>query len=312
MTSRRFVANLSIAAFFSTLAALASSQELHLASGTLVRIDNFQSQFVKPRRIDVWLPEGYSPAKRYAVLYMHDGQMLFDSTATWNGQEWRMDETAGRLMHEHRVRDFIVVGIHNGGQLRHSEYFPEEPFTMLTTTEQDSVMKAKRPEKKPVFYARIQSDEYLEFVVGELKPYIDSAFSTEPDVASTFIGGSSMGGLISLYAICQYPAVFGGAACLSTHWTGIFTNVDNPVPQQCIKYLKKHLPDPVSHKIYFDFGSEGLDAMYKPYQDEVDKLMKKFGYTSANWMTKEFPGEAHSELAWAKRLEIPLVFLLGQ
>ncbi len=287
------------------------SQVPKVAAGKIVRIDAFHSKFVEARTVDVWLPEGYSPQNRYAVLYMHDGQMLFDSTVTWNKKEWQVDETASRLLREHKVRDFIVVGIHNGGKLRHSEYFPEEPFSMLSGREQDSVMKAKRPEKTPVFYARVQSDEYLEFLVGELKPYIDSAFLTKPDRANTFIAGSSMGGLISLYAICRYPAVFGGAACLSTHWTGIFTNVDNPVPSKFIKYLKKHIPDPATHKIYFDYGTEGLDSMYKPYQQEVDRIMAKKGFTSANWMTREFPGEGHSETAWAKRLEIPLMFLLS-
>jgi enterochelin esterase-like enzyme len=294
------------------MATRVTSQELQLASGRVERIKNFPSRYVKSRTIDVWLPDGYSPAGKYAVLYMHDGQMLFDSTGTWNHQEWRVDETAGKLMQEKKVRDFIVVGIYNGGTLRHSEYFPEEPFEMLSKAQQDSVMKAKRPEKKPVFYDTVQSDEYLKFIVKELKPYIDSSFSTNPDQQNTFIAGSSMGGLISLYAVCQYPGVFCGAACLSTHWSGIFTDVNNPIPGKFMKYLKKHLPDPASHKFYFDYGSEGLDTLYKPYQQQADRIMKKKGYTPANWITKEFPGENHSEKAWAKRLEIPLVFLLGK
>jgi enterochelin esterase-like enzyme len=307
----KFYGKIALVALMTAGPIAASTQDLHLASGRVVRIDSFPSRFVKPRKVDVWLPDGYSSAKKYAVLYMHDGQMLFDSTGTWNHLEWRVDETAGRLMRENKVRDFIVVGIHNGGLLRHSEYFPEEPFESLSKTEQDSVMKAKRPEKKPVFYDTVQSDEYLKFIVTELKPYVDSMFSTSPDRGNTFIAGSSMGGLISLYAVCQYPEVFGGAACLSTHWTGIFTTVDNPIPAKFMKYLKKHLPDPASHKFYFDYGTEGLDAMYKPYQEQADRIMMRKGYTSANWITKEFPGENHSENAWAKRLELPLMFLLG-
>ena len=126
----------------------------------------------------------------------------------------------------------------------------------------------------------------------------------------TFIAGSSMGGLISLYAICEYPKVFGGAACLSTHWPGVFYTDKNPIPEQFFKYLKKKLPNPNNHKIYFDFGTATLDAMYEPYQIEVDKIMKQKGYTSKSWITKKFEGEDHSEVAWAKRLHIPLVFLL--
>ena len=79
----------------------------------------------------------------------------------------------------------------------------------------------------PVFSGKIQSDNYLKFLVKELKPFIDSSFSTLKDQQNTFIAGSSMGGLISMYAICEYPLVFGGAACLSTHWPGIFTMINN-------------------------------------------------------------------------------------
>jgi predicted alpha/beta superfamily hydrolase len=115
--------------------------------------------------------------------------------------------------------------------------------------------------------------------------------------------GSSMGGLISLYAICEYPEVFGGAACLSTAWTvagGITA-----------RELEKALPDPKTHRIYFDFGTETTDGKYEPLQQQVDSQMKAAGYTEGtNWITKSFPGEPHSERAWRKRVDIPLQFLL--
>jgi enterochelin esterase-like enzyme len=298
--------------FLSAVATLGSAQDLHLSSGTVTRIENFQSRFVNARTVDVWLPDGYSSEKKYSVLYMHDGQMLFDSANTWNHQEWKVDETASLLMKEHKIRDCIVVGIHNGKKLRHCEYFPQAPFESLKRAQQDSIMMAKRPEGLPVFYDAICSDNYLRFLVTELKPYIDSAFSTKADRDGTFIAGSSMGGLISMYAICEYPDVFGGAACLSTHWTGIFTTTDNPVPAKFMKYLKKKLPDPATHKLYFDYGSKGLDAIYKPYQQQADKILRRKGYSAENRMTQEFPGENHSEKAWAKRLEMPLIFLLGK
>lgn len=300
-----------ISALLAAIAVLGYTQDVHLASGSVTRLENFMSHYVTSRTVDVWLPDGYSAGKKYAVLYMHDGQMLFDSANNWNHKEWCVDETAGRLMRENKVRDFIVVGIHNVGKLRHSDYFPEEPFELLSKAQQDSVMLADRPEGVHVFSGEVHSDLYLKFLVTELKPFIDSAFSTFPDRQNTFIAGSSMGGLISMYAICEYPDVFGGAACLSTHWPGIFTTVNNPIPAKLLKYLKKHLPDPATHKIYFDYGSVGLDSSYKPYQQQADKIMKRKGYSEENWMTKEFPGENHSEKAWAKRLEIPLVFLMG-
>ena len=80
------------------------SQDLHVISGTVNRFDSFPSRFVDARNVDVWLPNGYDPKKKYAVLYMHDGQMLFDSTATWNKQEWDVDEVAGRLIAEKRIK----------------------------------------------------------------------------------------------------------------------------------------------------------------------------------------------------------------
>jgi predicted alpha/beta superfamily hydrolase len=114
-----------------------------------------------------------------------------------------------------------------------------------------------------------------------------------------------MGGLISIYAICEYPEIFGGAACLSTHWPGIFFMKDNPVPQAFFTYLDTHLPAPKSHKLYFDHGTATLDAMYPALQKKVDEIIIAKGYDSANWMTKEFPGEDHSETAWHKRVHIP-------
>ncbi|WP_293871513.1 alpha/beta hydrolase-fold protein [Flavobacterium sp.] len=152
---------------------------------------------------------------------------------------------------------------------------------------------------------------YLKFLTSELKPFIDKAFSTKNDVANTFIAGSSMGGLISMYAICEYPLVFGGAACISTHWPGTFSSDKNPIPNAFIKYLKKNLPNPKTHKIYFDYGDKTLDSLYPTLQKGVDKIMKEKGFTNKNWITKFFPGKDHSEASWHERFHIPLEFLLG-
>ena len=97
---------------------------INLSSGTLERIENFPSKYVRARNVDVWLPEGYSKKKKYAVLYMHDGQMLFDSSITWNKQEWKVDEVASQLMEEGKTKDFIVVAIWNHADIRHPNYFP--------------------------------------------------------------------------------------------------------------------------------------------------------------------------------------------
>jgi enterochelin esterase-like enzyme len=159
---------------------------------------------------------------------------------------------------------------------------------------------------------RVQSDNYLRFIVKELKPFIDSTFSTLPGREHTFIAGSSMGGLISMYAFCEYPLVFGGAACLSTHWPGIFSMENNPVPTAFFRYLQSALPAPDGRRIYFDYGTATLDALYPPLQQQADQVMKAKGYGPANWKTLEFRGEDHSENAWKKRLAIPVLFLIGR
>jgi enterochelin esterase-like enzyme len=292
------------------LSLLSNAQEVKVTSGKVQYSANFQSKLIDARNVDIWLPDGYSNKEKYAVLYMNDGQALYDAESTWNKQAWEVDEVAGKLIAEGKTQKFIVVGIWNNGAKRHPEYFPQKPYESLTQIQRDTVTAQlqKTGRTKEIF--KPYSDLYLQFLVTELKPFIDKNFSTKPDQKNTFIAGSSMGGLISIYAICEYPKVFGGAACLSTHWPGTFSAINNPIPDALANYLKANLPNPKDHKIYFDYGDQTLDAMYKPLQEKIDIVMKAKGYTSKNWETKFFPGENHSEEAWAKRLDIPLLFLL--
>lgn len=288
---------------------IAAQESPKSACGSIDRISNFPSKYVIPRNVDVWLPNGYSPAKKYAVLYMHDGQMLFDSTTTWNHRSWNVDKTMCRLISNAQIRNCIVIGIWNT-TLRYPEYFPQKAFYSITKADQQKILAIGMDKGTPILGKGPLADNYLKFIVKELKPYIDSHYSTLKDQQNTFIVGSSMGGLISMYAICEYPKIFGGAACMSTHWPGTFTTVDNPIPGSFLQYLKTHLPSPKNHKIYFDYGSKTLDAMYKPYQLKADTIMNNSGYNQNNWMTREYPGDDHSESSWAKRLAIPLLFLL--
>lgn len=285
-------------------------QQMHVASGRIVCVESFDSKYIPSRNIYIWLPDGYTNEKLYPVVYMHDGQMLFDSTQTWNQQEWGVDETAGRLISEHKIRECLVVGIPHAGPFRFSEYFPQKPFESLTEEEKTLVMNSERSNSEKVFNEKIYSGNYLQFLVQELKPFIDSSFSTHTDRENTFVMGSSMGGLISLYAICEYPEVYGGAACFSTHWPGIFTLENNPFPAAIMDYLKTNLPGPQTHKLYFDHGTETLDAMYPALQKQVDRILEQKGYTGEQWITLEFKGEGHDENAWSRRLELPLQFFL--
>lgn len=295
------------------VACVAHAQKIPQASsGTIKRLENFPSTFVNARNVDIWLPEGYTSEKRYAVLYMHDGQMLFDSTTTWNHQAWEVDDVAARLIKEGKSQPFIVVGVWNDGQNRHANYFPQKPYASLSGEQKAFVSQQLQAKGRTTGDFQPNSDAYLTFLVSELKPFIDAHYAVYTDRAHTFVAGSSMGGLISMYALCEYPAVFGGAACLSTHWPGIFTVGNNPIPDAFVRYLEKNLPDPKSHKLYFDYGDQTLDALYPPLQQKVDVVMKVKGFTARNWMTKAFPGESHSEQSWRKRLAIPLQFLTAK
>ncbi|MEK7224506.1 MAG: alpha/beta hydrolase-fold protein, partial [Bacteroidota bacterium] len=149
----------SVFSFLLTAAAIAQMPKA--SSGAIKRHENFKSEFVTARNVDVWLPEGYSDKRKYAVLYMHDGQMLFDSATTWNKQEWGVDETLTKLAKENKIKDVIVVGVWNGGITRHPDYFPQQPYESLTPAEKDTVtaQMQRAGRTKDVFKPR--SDSYL-------------------------------------------------------------------------------------------------------------------------------------------------------
>ena len=281
-----------------------------VATGKLERITNFKSKYVRPRNVDIWLPEGYNARLKYSVLYMHDGQMLFDENYTWNKEAWNVDDIASELLKAGKIKNLIVVGIWNGGQTRHIDYFPQKPFKSLSNIDKDTITAQLQRAGRVKDSFMPQSDNYLKFIVKELKPYIDKTYSVYTDKENTYLAGSSMGGLISIYGICEYPQIFGGAACLSTHWVGSFTTENNPFPNAMLAYLSKNLPSKENHKIYFDCGDQTLDALYPAIQNKVDLIMKSKGFDDTKWLTKYFPGENHSEKAWSKRLRTPLIFLL--
>lgn len=268
------------------------------------RIKDFPSKYIKSRPIDVWLPENYSDENKYSVLYMHDGQMLFDSTTTWNKQEWKVDEWATQLMNGNRVEDFIVVAIHNIAELRWQDLFPQKAYNDLSASEKKLAKDINGSQN-----FSLNGDNYLRFLVTELKPFIDSNFSTKSERENTFVMGSSMGGLMSMYAVSEYPEVFGGAACLSTHWVGTQPIDDNPFPEAIFSYMEEHLPQAGKHKLYFDYGNKTLDEHYPQYAPRVDEILKQKGFTDKDAKNLFFEGTNHSENAWNKRLDKPLVFL---
>ncbi len=284
----------------------ASLDEANLSSGKLVRLDSFPSKYINSRPVDVWLPDNYSEEKKYAVLYMHDGQMLFDANTTWNKQEWKVDEWASQLMSEGKTKDFIVVAIHNISEIRWQDLFPQKAFEYIDKTFKDSLYDITG---KANF--KLHGDNYLKFLVEEIKPLIDQQFSVHTDKANTFVMGSSMGGLMSMYAISEYPDIFGGAGCLSTHWVGARPMDDNPYPEAIFKYMTASFPKAGSHKVYFDYGNKTLDQYYPQYAPLVDEILKDNGYTKDDSMNKFFEDTDHSENSWNQRLNEPLEFLLS-
>jgi predicted alpha/beta superfamily hydrolase len=265
---------------------------------TLNHHPSFTSRFVDPRPVDVWLPPGYAAeesARRFAVIYMHDGQNLFDPQKAYAGVDWGIGEAIVRLSQAGTIREAIVVGIWNT-QKRWPEYMPQKA---LDGPEASSTREnlAKEPENAPI------SDLYLRFIVEEVKPFVDSEYRTLPGRENTVVMGSSMGGLASLHALCEYPETFGGAACLSTHWPA--------ASEALLAYLARALPRPGRHRLYFDYGTEDVDAEYEPHQMQADAVMRAAGYREGiDWMTVKFPGAGHSERAWRERVQIPLQFLL--
>ena len=179
---------------------------------------------------------------------------------------------------------------------------------MLSEKERDSLIEVAQ--ENNFRFESVTSDNYLKFIIQELKPFVDSHYAVFTNRENTFVMGSSMGGLISMYAICEYPKVFGGAACLSTHWPGGNPNDSDLLANAFFDYMKKNVPSPKNHKFYFDYGTKTLDKFYPKYAPIINEIFKDKGYNASNFENLKFEGADHSEISWQKRLNIPLTFLL--
>jgi len=229
-------------------------------------------QLKRTRRIWIYLPANYySGKKRFPVIYMHDGQNVFDSATSFSG-EWGVDEYLDSL--GDKQRQWIVVAVDNGGTKRLNEYCPYD-FIL------DSVSKVHDVNKG-------EGNEYVDFLVKTLKPFIDKKYRTETDKANTAIAGSSMGGLISLYATLKYPKVFGT--------TGVFSPAFWLAPQIFTDIEKKGKK--VSSKIYFYAGKlenevmtsgtvKAYEAMSKLSKATMQKVIRDDGkHNEATWRTE--------------------------
>lgn len=270
-------------------------------TGTIINHDSLATDFVDQRPISVWLPPSYAKKSNqsYPVLYFMDGQNIFNPATSYTGVDWALDEWVDSLISTQQMEEVIIVGVWNSPK-RYLEYMPEKAVDYFTEEELNWVKKNNDgPLEMPV------SDDFLNYLTKDVMPFIDGEYRTKSGKETTLIGGSSMGGLISLYALTEYPDVFGTALCVSTHW---------PAAQGVsLRYFEDKLPEAGNHTIYFDYGTETLDAQYEPYQLQMDSIMIARGYTeNQDWKTVKFEGHSHSEHDWRQRGDAFLVFGLGK
>ena len=273
-------------------------QEPQVSAGRLDRYPSYESVNIAPRTVSVWLPEGFQKGGEYAAVYMHDGQMLFDANTTWNHQEWRIDEVLGELISAGKIRPCIVVAIDNTPD-RLNELFPQKTGLYV-----DEAGFGKMEPK---------GDAYLRFIVEEVMPFVQETYEPLGGPENTFIMGSSMGGLISLYAICEYPEVFGGAVCMSSHLSmeHLQFGKDNKAwAEAFVAYLNNNLPETNTRRIYMDHGTVGIDSAYGQYQDAVDNLFKEKGWDEEHFLSLVFEGHDHNETCWSQRLHEPIEYIL--
>ena len=229
-------------------------------------------QLDRHRRVWIYLPSSYTTSKKkYPVLYMHDGQNVFDDATSFSG-EWGVDEALDSLGQS--GKECIVVAIDNGGEKRINEYCPYDM------------------EK----YGKGEGNQYVDFLVHTLKPYVDKHFRTYKSKENTFIAGSSMGGLISFYAMLKYPSVFGGA--------GVFSPAFWVAPHQQLMQDVKKRAKSVKGKIYFYAGKQEGESMvpdmlaifqkmHQLSKAKMETVIRDEGkHTEANWR-EEFPGFFH-------------------
>lgn len=277
------------------------------ADAQLLEHVDFESRFVQSRQISVWLPPSYDPRgdTRYPVIYAHDGQNLFEPGRSYGGVEWGLDEAASRLIGENKMRPVIIVGIWNTDQ-RWQEYAPQKVVESIPGSTASEWLGPTLPDLK--------ADAYLQFITQELKPFIDQTYRTHPDRNNTAIMGSSMGGLISLYAMAEYPDTFSRATAVSIHWP--LTEPGGVMAQQADAAMQAYLAtsrlDKTRQVLWFDRGTETLDAAYAPHAAAMETWFRDQGWSQQAATFKSYPGTDHSEGAWAARADEILTFLMTE
>ncbi len=256
-----------------------------LAANVRVLADSFQLPQLpgRARRVWLYLPPGYNPAspRRYPVLYLQDGQNVFDDATAYAG-EWGVDETLNQLRASGQdPTGCLVVAVDNGGDHRLDEYSPWVNAEYKKGGE---------------------GDQYTNFLALILKPYIDAHYRTRPDAAHTAIAGSSMGGLIALYAGLKYPQVFGRV--------GVFSPAIWFAKDSVLSYERRHRPGPAS-RFYFVAGPTESETML-PLMLEARNALLASGVAPSHILLKAPADGQHAEWFWRREFGAAYRWLLAQ
>lgn len=266
-----------------------------------------------PMTVWVWLPPEYETAKekRFPVLYMHDGQNLFDKGLTKFNQEWGMDEAIPRMVRQGDLRSWIVVGVQSP-KARYQALFPQKIYPLLSPDFRKRVEGLETDDPK----GPLAGDDYLKFLVGTVKARVDREYRTLAGPADTAVMGSSMGGLMAFYAMAEYPQVFGQAAAVSMHipLAGVERGDDHAkwaaeATDAFRRYLAASKMRKGSNRLYVDHGTATLDEAYAPYSKLFIPMLDGAGWKGPDFMFRTYAGAEHNETAWSQRVDIPLAFL---
>jgi enterochelin esterase-like enzyme len=294
-----------VAAIWLALAGGPVQAQAPASPGRMVRIEAFAARQVQPRAVTVWLPADYErkPKQRFPVLYVQDGADAFGPEGL------NLDGTITRLSRAGRMRPVIVVAV-AGTALRQREYFPSKLYELLPPEYRKSVELVTRGSP--------MGDAYAAFLATELKPAIDRHYRTLAGPADSWVLGNSMGGLIALYAVGEYPKLFGRGAALSPYWP-LGAPIGPPFGTEAGAtmaanvfgtWLMRSGADPRVNRLYMDRGTAALDAMFPPFAQKIDALMPGLGWQrDATWQSRVFAGAGHDLKAWRARIDAPLLFL---
>ena len=252
-----------------------------MTPGQLRKYDNFRSKFLRNQRdIVVYVPPDYDqqPERRYPVLYMHDGQNLFDAATAFNGQDWHVAQTADYAISAGLVEPLIVVGLYNTGKTRLREYTPT------------SVPRLGGG----------RADRYAKFLIEEVKPVVDRDYRTKQEASQTGLAGSSLGGLVSIYLGLKFSNVFSKIAALSP---SVWWN------QRVIVRFAQAAPVEPRPRIWLDIGTREGPRIVDDVEKFRDVLLSKGWQNDRDLHYERVEGAEHNEAAWAARVGPFLQFL---